>query len=62
MADMVGSHVRVCDVSDPDANRALMEFTHEHCGAKDHLRRPLQQPTCNGFTVTGIGNRKASAI
>ena len=35
VADLVGGHFRACDVSDPDANRALVDFTQEHCGGVD---------------------------
>ncbi|MEV6291470.1 SDR family NAD(P)-dependent oxidoreductase [Streptomyces sp. NPDC051896] len=35
VADMIGGHFRACDVSDPDANRALVDFTQETCGGVD---------------------------
>ncbi|MFJ7150160.1 SDR family NAD(P)-dependent oxidoreductase [Streptomyces sp. NPDC100445] len=35
VADMVDGHFRVCDVSDLDANRALVEFTQERYGGVD---------------------------
>ncbi|MFF4687836.1 SDR family oxidoreductase [Streptomyces sp. NPDC001307] len=35
VADMIGGHFRACDVSDPDANRALVNFTQETCGGVD---------------------------
>ncbi|MCH0564210.1 MULTISPECIES: SDR family NAD(P)-dependent oxidoreductase [unclassified Streptomyces] len=35
VAEMAGGHFRACDVSDPDANRALVEFTEEQCGGVD---------------------------
>ncbi|MFH8804221.1 SDR family NAD(P)-dependent oxidoreductase [Streptomyces sp. NPDC017936] len=35
VADMVGGHFRACDVSDPEANRALVDYTLEQCGGVD---------------------------
>ncbi|ATW51345.1 SDR family NAD(P)-dependent oxidoreductase [Streptomyces peucetius] len=35
VADIVGGHFRACDVSDLDANRALVNFAVEHCGGVD---------------------------
>ncbi|WP_369243749.1 SDR family NAD(P)-dependent oxidoreductase [Streptomyces sp. R41] len=35
VADMVGGHFRACDVSDLDANRALVDFTQEQYGGVD---------------------------
>ncbi|MCC5477859.1 SDR family oxidoreductase [Streptomyces barringtoniae] len=35
VADMAGGHFRACDVSDLDANRALVEFTLEMYGGVD---------------------------
>ncbi|MFI6494995.1 SDR family NAD(P)-dependent oxidoreductase [Streptomyces sp. NPDC050564] len=35
VADMIGGHFRACDVSDLDANRALVDFTQEQCGGVD---------------------------
>ncbi|MFI6038491.1 SDR family NAD(P)-dependent oxidoreductase [Streptomyces sp. NPDC051315] len=35
VADLVGGHFRACDVSDPDANRALVDFAREQCGGVD---------------------------
>ncbi|HZG07071.1 MAG TPA: SDR family NAD(P)-dependent oxidoreductase [Streptomyces sp.] len=35
VAELVGGHFRTCDVSDLDANRALVEFAVEHCGGVD---------------------------
>ncbi len=35
VADLVGGHFRACDVSDPDANRALVDFAQDRCGGID---------------------------
>ncbi|MER5512707.1 SDR family NAD(P)-dependent oxidoreductase [Streptomyces sp. NPDC002766] len=35
VADMVGGRFRACDVSDPDANRALVDFAQEQYGGVD---------------------------
>lgn len=35
VADRVGGHFRTCDVSDLDANRALVDFAVERCGGVD---------------------------
>ncbi|WP_274564825.1 SDR family NAD(P)-dependent oxidoreductase [Streptomyces spiramyceticus] len=35
VADIVGGHFRACDVSDLDANRALVDFAVERCGGVD---------------------------
>ncbi|ANP56861.1 dehydrogenase [Streptomyces griseochromogenes] len=35
VADLIGGHFRACDVSDLDANRALVEFTQETYGGVD---------------------------
>jgi NAD(P)-dependent dehydrogenase (short-subunit alcohol dehydrogenase family) len=34
-ADIAGGHFRACDVSDLDANRALVDFAVERCGGVD---------------------------
>ncbi|MGW0882580.1 SDR family oxidoreductase [Streptomyces sp. NPDC002671] len=48
VADMVGGHFRACDVSDFDANRALVEFTQEQYGGVDIA-------LLNAGVVTGCG-------
>ncbi|MER5978443.1 SDR family NAD(P)-dependent oxidoreductase [Streptomyces sp. NPDC001857] len=35
VADLAGGHFTSCDVSDPDANRALVDFALEQCGGID---------------------------
>ncbi|WP_327190836.1 SDR family oxidoreductase [Streptomyces xinghaiensis] len=35
VAELVGGHFRACDVSDLDANRALVDFAVERCGGVD---------------------------
>ncbi|MFJ9865945.1 SDR family NAD(P)-dependent oxidoreductase [Streptomyces sp. NPDC101165] len=35
VAEMAGGHFHACDVSDPDANRALVDFAQEQCGGID---------------------------
>ncbi|MDK1475868.1 SDR family NAD(P)-dependent oxidoreductase [Streptomyces sp. 549] len=35
VADLVGGHFRACDVSDLEANRALVDFATERCGGVD---------------------------
>ncbi|GGW42391.1 dehydrogenase [Streptomyces lucensis JCM 4490] len=48
VADLAGGHFHACDVSDPDANRALVEFTQEHCGGVD-------MALLNAGVATGCG-------
>jgi len=35
VAEMIGGHFRACDVSDLEANRALVDFAEQQCGGVD---------------------------